>query len=75
VHVLAIIAGFTVGIIVWFVASHWIASSMTWVEDRHPELAGSRQLRVGEVVACGALVLACSALALWIIRLLWVQIR
>lgn len=74
-YVLAVIAGLTVGITVWFLASHWIESSITWVEDRRPELAGSKRLRVGEAVACGALVLATFALAFWIIRLLWVQIR
>jgi len=48
---------------------------MTWIEDRRPELVGSKGLRVGEAVACGALVLATFALAFWIIRLLWVQVR
>jgi hypothetical protein len=74
-YVLAIIAGLTIGITVWFIASHWIATSITWIEDHHPDLAGSKQLRVGEAIACGALVLATFALAFWIIRLLWVQIR
>lgn len=74
-YVLAVIAGLTASITVWFLASHWIASSITWVEDRRPELVGSKRLRVCEAVACGALVLATFALAFWIVRLLWVQIR
>lgn len=74
-YVLAVIAGLVVGVTVWFLASHWIASSITWVEDRRPELAGSKSLRVGEAVACGVLVLATFALAFWIARLLWVQVR
>jgi hypothetical protein len=74
-YVLAAIAGLTVGIIVWFLSSHWIASSLNWVEDRRPELIGSTRLRVGQAVACGALVLACSALAFWIARVLWLQMR
>jgi len=74
-YVLAIILGLAIGITVWFLASHWIASSITWIEDRRPELVGSKQLRVGEAVACGALVLATFALAFWIIRLLVVQVR
>jgi hypothetical protein len=73
-YVLAVIAGLTAGITVWFLASHWIASWITWVEDRHPELAGSKRLRIGEAVACGALVLATFALAFWIVRMLWLQI-
>jgi hypothetical protein len=74
-YVLAVIAGLTAGITVWIFASHWIASWITWVEDRRPELVGSKRLRVGEAVACGALVLATFALAFWIVRMLWVQIR
>ena len=74
-HVLAIPAGLAIGIAVWYLASHWIASSITSVEDRRPDLVGSKQLRVGEAVACGALILATFALAFWIIRVLWVQIR
>jgi hypothetical protein len=70
--VLAIITGLAMGTLVWFVSSHWIASSISWVEDRHPELTGSRQLRVGEAVACGALFVVCMTIAVWIIRLLWV---
>jgi hypothetical protein len=73
-YVLAIIAGLTASVTVWFLASRWIAAWITWVEDRRPDLVGSKQLRVGEAVACGALVLATFALAFWIVRLLWVQI-
>jgi hypothetical protein len=72
-YFLAAIAGLTIGTIVWFFVSHWIATSIDRIEDRHPELVGSKRLRVGEAVACGALVLACFALALWIMRLLLVQ--
>jgi hypothetical protein len=74
-YLLAVIAGVTTGITVWFFASHWIASWIAWVEDRRPELVGSKRLRVGEAVACGALVLATFALAFWIVRLLWIQIK
>ena len=74
-YFLAIISGLALGVTVWFLASHWIASSITWVEDHRPELVGSKQLRVGEAVACGALILACLALAVWIARALWVVQR
>ncbi|MEK6324046.1 MAG: hypothetical protein AABN33_20580 [Acidobacteriota bacterium] len=69
-YLLAAIAGLTIGIIVWSLASHWIATSIEWVEDRRPELVGSKRLRIGEAVACGTLVLASFALAFWIMRLL-----
>lgn len=74
-YFLATIAGLTIAIIVWFLASHWIETSLAWVEDHRPELVGSRRLRVGEAVACGALVLASFALAFWIARLLWLQMK
>jgi len=74
-YVLAAIAGLTAGTIVWFLASHWIASSINWVEDHRPELVGSTRLRVAEAAACAALFLICLALAFWIIRMLGSQIR
>jgi hypothetical protein len=74
-YALAAIAGLVVGVIVWVLASHWIASSIAWVEDHRPELVGSIRLRVGEVIACGALFLGCLGLAFWLIRWLLTQIR
>ncbi|HXG94970.1 MAG TPA: hypothetical protein VNN73_21705 [Blastocatellia bacterium] len=62
--------GLVVGFIVWFIASRWIASSILWVESRYPRLVGSKSMRAGEIIATGALVLACLALAFWIARLL-----
>jgi hypothetical protein len=74
-YFLATIAGLTAGTIVWFAASHWIASFMGWAEVRRPELVGSKRLRVAEAVVCGGLFVACLALAFWIARLLWIQIK
>jgi hypothetical protein len=74
-YLVATIAGLTVAVIVWFLVSHWIETSIEWIEDRRPELVGSRRLRLGEAIACGVLVLASFALAFWITRLLWLQIR
>ena len=74
-YFLATIAGLTIAVIVWFLASQWIETSIEWVEDHRPELVGSKRLRVGEAVACGALVLASFALAFWIARLLWLQMK
>jgi len=69
------IIGLTVGFLVWLVASHWVAVYIAGVEDRQPALVGSKQLRVMEAVICGALFLACLALASWIARLVWVQAK
>jgi hypothetical protein len=74
-YFLATIAGLTIAVIFWFLASHWIAISMEWVEDHRPELIGSKRLRVSEAIVCGALVLASFALAFWITRLLWLQMK
>jgi hypothetical protein len=74
-YLLAVIAGLAVGLIAWLIASHWIAASIAWVEDRRPELIGSRQLRASEAVACGVLFLACLALAFWSGWLIWLQIK
>lgn len=74
-HLLAGIAGLTAGVIAWLLASHWIAASIAWAEDRRPALVGSRQLRAAEAVACGALFLACLALAGWLAWAIWIQIK
>ena len=74
-YILASIAGLTIAVIVWFLASHLIETSIEWVEDHRPELAGSKRLRVGEAIVCGALVLASFALAFWLTRLLWLQMK
>ena len=74
-HLLAAISGLTAGVIAWLIASHWIAVSIARLEDRRPELIGSRQLRAAEAVACGALFLACLALASWLAWVIWIQIK
>ena len=74
-YILASIAGLTIAVIVWFLASHLIETSIEWVEDHRPELVGSKRLRVGEAIVCAALVLASFALAFWLTRLLWLQMK
>ena len=75
VYLLAGLAGFGAGVVIWVFASHGIAASIAWVEDNRPELVGSRRLRIAEVTVCGALFLTSAALAFWIARLLWLQIK
>ena len=65
-YFLAAISGLTVGFVIWLFASHWIAASIARMEDRHPALVGSRQLRAAEAVVCGVLFLGCLALAFWL---------
>lgn len=74
-HLLTAIAGLTAGVIAWLFASHWIAVSIARAEDRRPQLAGSRQLRAAEAVACGVVFLACLALASWLTWMMWTQIK
>jgi hypothetical protein len=72
---LAVIVALAIGVVVWLLASHWIATYIAWVEDRRPALVGSKQLRAIEAVACGTLFLVCLALASWIARLIWIQVK
>lgn len=72
-HILGGIAGLTVGFIVWLTASHWIATSMAWVEDRQPYLIGSTRLRVAEAFVCGLLFVVCLGLAFLVGRMIWTQ--
>jgi hypothetical protein len=65
-YFISAIIGLAVGILVWLFGSHWIASSITGVETRNPDLVGSSRLRIGEAVACGVLFFGCLALAFWI---------
>lgn len=74
-YLLPTICGFTIGIAFWCGGSIWIATSLERVETRHPELTGTRRLRVAEGVACGALFFACIAVALGVGRLVWLQMK
>lgn len=65
-YFISAIIGLAAGILVWLFGSHWIASSITWVEARNPELVGSSRVRIGEAVACSALFFGSLALAFWI---------
>lgn|GEM_PF-1105826 len=69
------IAGFVIGFIVWFMLSYVLARSIMWIEARHPQLVGSKGMRVSEIIACGVIVLGCLALAFWIARLLWLEMK
>ena len=74
-YFLAVITGLTAGVTAWLIASHWIAVSIAWAEDRRPEMIGSRQLRAAEAVACGALFVFCLAIAFWLARVIWIQTK
>jgi hypothetical protein len=74
-YLLAVIAGLTAGVVAWLIASHWIAVSIARVEDRRPDLIGSRQLRAAEAAACATLFLVCLALASWLGRVIWIQLK
>lgn len=69
-HFLAIIAGLAAGVVIWFAASQLIASSILWAEANFPRLAGSKRVRAGEMIACGALFIACLAIAISVALLL-----
>ena len=68
--IIAAPVGFAVGVIVWYITSRWIASTIFRVEQRYPQLIGTRAIKVSEILVCGLQVLACLALAFWIARLM-----
>ena len=67
-HFIAASLGLILGMTVWFVASHLLASSIIWVENRYPKMEGSKSMRAYETVICGLLVLGCFAIAIWVLR-------
>lgn len=74
-YTIAAFCGLGVGVLVWYVASSWIATSLEWAETHHPTLGGSKKLRIAEGVACGALLFACVALAWWIACLVLLETK
>ena len=74
-YFVATVCGFSIGIAIWCGGSMWIASSLDRAEIHHPELIGTRKLRIAEGVACGALFFACVGLAVGLARLIWLQIK
>jgi tellurite resistance protein TehA-like permease len=69
-YFIAIITGIVAGLTFWFVVARWVVYAVIRAEERHPRLAGTRAMRVGEIVACSAVVLATVAFAIWIGRLI-----
>ena len=69
-YFIAALVGVIAGVMIWFAASRWVASSILWAESRYPRLAGSKSLRAYEAVVCGLLVFFALALAFLIARLL-----
>src|SRR5262249_27139056 len=71
--ILALLTGFGIGTLAWFLTSHWVAVWINHVEDSRPELVRSRTLQVYEFLACGFVFPACLGLALWLSRVFWLQ--
>jgi hypothetical protein len=69
-YIIAGLVGFAAGIIVWYITSPLIAATILRVEQRYPQVVGTRAIRVSEALACGLQVFACMALAFWIARLM-----
>jgi hypothetical protein len=69
-YVIAGLVGLAVCVIVWYITSRWIVSSIFWIEHRYPQVIGTKAIRVSEVIVCGLQVLGSFALAFWIARLM-----
>jgi hypothetical protein len=67
---IVVIAGLASGIIVWSLLSFVIAHSITLVETRRPELAGTIRMRVGEITACSVAFAGSLLFAFWLARFL-----
>jgi len=67
-YVIAGLAGLATCVIVWYITSRWIVSSIFWIERRYPQVIGTKAIKVSEVIACGLQMLASLALAFWIVR-------
>ena len=68
--IIAAVVGLAVGVILWYITSRWIVASIFWVEQRYPQVVGTRAIRVSEAVVCGLQVFACLALGVLIARLM-----
>ncbi|HET9528770.1 MAG TPA: hypothetical protein VFQ92_00345 [Blastocatellia bacterium] len=74
-YFIAGLLGVAAGFIFWYLFSILIGRSITWTETRHPQLAGSMRVRVGEVVACSIAFVGAFLVAFWVIRLLTENIK
>ena len=69
-YVIAGLVGLAIGVSVWYITSRWIVLSIFWIEQRYPQMIGSKTIKVSEVIVCSLQVLASLALAFWIARLM-----
>ena len=69
-YVIAGLVGLAACVIVWYITSRWIVSSIFWIERRYPQVIGTRAIKISEVIVCGLQVFASMALAFWIARLM-----
>lgn len=69
-YFIAGILGLAAGFIVWFLASTLISRSIVRAETRHPQLAGSTRVRVGEIIACSVAFAGSLLLGIWLAWLL-----
>ena len=69
-YFLAVLVGFAVAIVFWYITSRWVAFSVLWAEDRYAQAVGPKAIKTVEIVICGLQVLISFALAIWVGRLM-----
>ncbi len=74
-YFIAVVLGLATCLVVWYISSIAIAHSITWTETRHPQLAGSTRVRVGEILACGVAFAGSILIGFWIASLLTERIK
>jgi len=63
---LALIFGFAVSILAWFIASRYAAMFILSIGRQKHEHNDPKSARIAEAIICGALFLGCIAFAFWI---------
>jgi hypothetical protein len=69
-HIIAALIGIAIGVIFWVITSPWVVLTIFWVEQRYPQVVGTRAIRISEAVVCGLQVFACLGSAFWIALLM-----
>jgi hypothetical protein len=71
---ISVAAGFGTGVIVWFLAMHFVAKWLVRSRSLESGPDSSRALRTEEVIACALVFAACLSVALWVGWLVWLQV-
>jgi hypothetical protein len=72
---ISVAAGFGTGVIVWFLAMHFVAKWLVRNGDREPGPEASQALRIQDAIACGLVFAVSLTVASWVSWLVWLQVK